>query len=219
MTLSFPDLVDEMQRSHHAHTIILYGSRARGDATHDSDVDIACFADVAEVYRDARLWSAYYLDAFIYPTASLHAPSVDDMLKLCGGKVLLDARNLADALLSSLSMHLHKPVAPLAKSEIQMRSVWANKMLARIARGDIEANYRRHWLLFQLLEDCYAIAELRYPGPKLAFADLASRAPATRDAFQRALAPDASHQSICDLVAHLESLALMQQSASTGTSG
>lgn len=63
-----PALVTELKRSHHAHTIILYGSRARGDATAESDIDVACFADIAETTRDARLWQGMYSTAsFIRP--------------------------------------------------------------------------------------------------------------------------------------------------------
>ena len=37
-----------LRRAHRVHTIILYGSYARGDATAESDVDVAAFADDRE---------------------------------------------------------------------------------------------------------------------------------------------------------------------------
>lgn len=49
-------LVAELVSLHGAHTIIVYGSRARGDATAESDIDVAAFADVATTTRDARVW-------------------------------------------------------------------------------------------------------------------------------------------------------------------
>ena len=81
-----------------------------------------------------------------------------------------------------------------------MRRVWARKMLGRIRRGDLEAHYRRHWLLFQLLEDHFALRGRWYRGPKLALAELARADAATSAAFATALAPDAPLEAIDALV-------------------
>lgn len=196
-------LVAEM-RAHGAHTLLLYGSHARGDATAESDVDVAAFADVPETYRDARLFEGVFLDAFIYPTSLAESAPTEELLKLGGSHVLIDDRGLAAPLLERVAELESAPVEPLPDHEVQTRRVWARKMVARIARGDIEAHYRRHWLLFQLLEDHYAIEARRYPGPKRAFSDLSSRAPETFAAFDRALAPDAPLEAIERLVDHLE---------------
>src|SRR5689334_667758 len=101
------ELIAEMQRMHAVHAIILYGSHARGDATPESDIDIACFADVERTVRDARLWNGVFLDAFVYPTE----PPIDlDMLKLRGGRVLLDQRGIAGPLLDQLEqLHAEGP--------------------------------------------------------------------------------------------------------------
>ena len=87
-----------------------------------------------------------------------------------------------------------------------MRRVWAQKMVARVRRGDVEANYRYHWLLFQLLEDHYPMMGRRYPGPKRAFADLAARDPATFTAFESALVPGARFDAVEGLVTYLDDL-------------
>jgi predicted nucleotidyltransferase len=39
-------LIEDLRRAHGVHTLILYGSHARGDATSASDIDVAGFADV-----------------------------------------------------------------------------------------------------------------------------------------------------------------------------
>jgi hypothetical protein len=198
-------LIGELRREHGAHTIILYGSRARGDATPDSDIDVAAFANVAETTRDARLWNGLYLDGFVYPTAVMEAPEVS-MLKMLGGRVLLDEQQLAGSLFERLAALERKGPPVLPETEQRMRRAWARKMLARIKRNDVEAHYRQHWLLFQLLEDYFELRGEWYRGPKLALAGLAVSAPETFAAFERALAPAASHETIVALVDHIVGL-------------
>jgi len=193
-------LVEELRRMHCAHTIILYGSRARGDATAESDIDVAAFADVPETTRDARLWDSMYLDGFVYPTAIASAPVDVDLLKLCGGRALLDERGLAGPLFERLSALEHAGPGVLSDPEQRMRCVWARKMQARIRRGDVEAHYRYHWLLFQLLEDHFAMRGAWYRGPKRALAHLHECEPAVYAAFAAALAPGSSLAALDELV-------------------
>jgi hypothetical protein len=192
-------LTEELRREHSVHTLILYGSRARGDATPESDIDVAGFADVTETSRDARLWNGLFLDAFVYPTALMQASDAD-LLKLCGGRVLLDERQLAVPLLERLANLERQGLPAPPKGDLQMRRVWARKMLARVRRGDIEAHYRRHWLLYQLLEDYFALRGERYRGPKEALAALQRSDPATYAAFERALVPDGTLDALEELV-------------------
>jgi hypothetical protein len=192
-------LTEELRREHGVHTLILYGSRARGDATPESDIDVAGFADVTATSRDARLWRGMYLDAFVYPVAVAQAPDAE-MLKLCGGRVLLDERQLAGPLFDRLAALDRQGPPAQPETEQRMRRVWARKMLARIRRGDPEALYRHHWLLYQLLEDYYALRNQWYRGPKLALADLRAREPATFAAFEQALALQAPHDALVALV-------------------
>ncbi|MEJ7602443.1 MAG: nucleotidyltransferase domain-containing protein [Kofleriaceae bacterium] len=194
-------LIAELRRAHAAHTIILYGSRARGDATADSDIDVATFADVATMTRDARPWVGLYLDGFVYPTEVATAEPLDpDLLKFVGARVLVDDRGLAGPLLARLTALDREPPPPAAADHRQMLRVWSRKMLSRIQRGDVEAHYRRHWLLYQLLEDYFTLRGERYRGPKLALAGLLRDRPATFAAFERALAPDAPHAALEALV-------------------
>jgi predicted nucleotidyltransferase len=195
------ELVQELSGAHAAHTVILYGSRARGDAGPESDVDVTAFADVSEGYRDARLWKGLYLDAFIEPTAEADGPAREEQLKLLGGRVLLDERGLGARLLERLRELNARGPRPLSESERRLRRVWAHKMLARIGRDDLEARYRHHWLLFQILEDDFTLRDEWYRGPKLALVELAARRPATHAALVRALEPGAPREALVSLVA------------------
>jgi uncharacterized protein len=192
-------LIEDLRRAHGVHTMILYGSRARGDATAESDIDVAGFAEVPATVRDARLWNGMFLDAFVYPTALAQTPDAD-MLKLCGGRVLLDERQLAGPLLAELAILDRQAPAPLPESHLRMLRVWARKMLVRVRREDVEAHYRRHWLLQQLLEDYFTLRGERYRGPKEALAGLRVNAPAVFAASERALAPGGTDEELEALV-------------------
>jgi hypothetical protein len=199
-------LVEDLRHRHSAHTIILYGSYARGDATEESDVDVVAFADVAKTLRDARPWRGAVLDAFVYPSA--YAGSSDtDLLKLCGGCVLLDQRGIARPLLERLAVLEREGPLELAEDDQRMRRVWARKTLARVRRGDTEAHYRRHQLLYQLLEDHFALRRAWYRGPKQALELLRRDDPAAFAAFERALAPDAPVEALDTLVDQVVGLA------------
>jgi predicted nucleotidyltransferase len=55
-------VVVDLQERYNPHTIILYGSRARGDHTSSSDIDVVCFAEGATPVGDARDFEGLYLD-------------------------------------------------------------------------------------------------------------------------------------------------------------
>jgi hypothetical protein len=199
--VKLPDtLLDELRRTAPVHTVLLYGSFARGDATPESDLDVAGFADVPATRHDGRRLGSLFLDAFVYPTERAIAPPDDELRKLRGARVLLDERGLAGPLLAALDALEASPPRPLDEGARRTLGAWAHKMLARIARDDVEAHYRRHWLLMQVLEDHFALEGRWYPGPKLALAGLAEQQPALHAAFAAALYPAADLPAIAALV-------------------
>jgi predicted nucleotidyltransferase len=192
-------LCDELVQRHGVHTVILYGSRANGSALPGSDIDIAAFWPADQALRDTGQFHGEYLDLFIYPDRLLAQPSADD-LKLRGGKVMLQRGDEAQRCLAALdALHAAGP-APLPDDELQARRDWARKMLGRIARGDTEGHYRRAWLQMALLEDWFVLRGRWFEGPKRALAWLAEHEPATRLAFDAALAPGASWDTLRLLV-------------------
>lgn len=62
-------IIDELTSLYHCHTIILYGSRARGDSTPTSDYDVAGITKLREKKRIARFDEKHgvYHDIFVYP--------------------------------------------------------------------------------------------------------------------------------------------------------
>jgi predicted nucleotidyltransferase len=176
-------LIAELRRAHRAHTVVLYGSRARGDATADSDIDVAVFTDAPTADRDARRWRGTWLDAFVHPTADLHAPPSIEQLKLDGAQVLVDDRGLAGPWLARIHAWIARGPAPLSEADARLRRSWAHKTLARLGRADDEALHRFHLLLVQLLEDDFALRGEWYRGPKQGLHDLRVRRPTTYAAY------------------------------------
>jgi predicted nucleotidyltransferase len=182
--------VDELVKKHGCHTVILYGSRGRGDWTEESDYDLIGFRDDGEKFRDARLIEGKYLDAFVYPVKDI-AGQEKEFLRIRQGKILLERDSFARELLAKLDQVFAEGPKPLPEDEIQTIRVWIGKMLARIGKGDIEGNYRRAWLQYDLIESYFALRKRWYLGPKESFRWLSVHDSDAYSLFERALKPEA----------------------------
>ncbi|HZC15553.1 MAG TPA: nucleotidyltransferase domain-containing protein [Caulobacteraceae bacterium] len=193
-------LVERLQRDEACHTIILYGSRARGDAIAQSDYDVIAFRDRdGTVFREAGRWRGALIDLFIYPTTRAESADVD-LIHILGGKVLVDRDGLGQRLLDRLDeLHAAGPAA-LPADELAARRAWCWKTLDRLARGDIEGDYRRAWLLTTLLETYFVLRNAWYPGPKAAFEQLRASDLGAYALFEAALELNAPLEAIEALV-------------------
>ena len=182
-------IVTRLREHHRCHTVILYGSRARGDGTADSDYDLLGIRDDGEeIVRDTGLWQGVHLDLFIHPRTK--AEQADEtLLKINGGRVLCEKEGCGTALLAKVAA-FHAAGSPsLPPDEIEARHNWYGKMLQRIARGDAEGNYRRVWMLTAALEDYFVLRGMWYAGPKAALAWLRRESSEAYAAFDAALGP------------------------------
>lgn len=182
--------VAELQRDHGCHTVVLYGSRARGDWTAASDYDLLGVRDDGPTYRVARQEPGGYLDGFVYGAPDLAEPG-EDRLYMRGGRVLVQRDGWGDRFLAALDVVWSRPPAPWAADDREASRVWAAKTLARVARGDVEADYRRVMLLHDTLGDWFRARGKRFEGPKAALAWLAAHEPAAFALVAAALKPGA----------------------------
>ena len=169
----------------------------------DSDYDIVAFRDGDHpVLRETGHWRGAQLDIFVYPTVRL--ANVDEtLLHIRGGRVISERGVLGSEFLAELERIYRQPPTPLSKDVIDAKRNWAHKMVQRAAHGDIEGNFRRVWLLTQLLEDYYLVRGRRYPGPKEAFRDLAKSDVQALRAFRVALEPSSALSDISAAAAHV----------------
>lgn len=195
-------IIQHLTAQYQAHTIILYGSQADGSATAASDYDVAAYAPVATEIHDNAERHGVHWDVFIYPEAALATPAAAD-LKLRQGHILLQRGTQAQDFLAGLEAIYQVGPPALPPEDALVRQQWAEKMLGRIGRGDVEGHYRRAWLLMSLLEDYFAIRGRWYQGPKKSFAWLAANTAEDFTAFERALRPEAGLDDIRRLTARV----------------
>jgi len=72
------EIIEYLKSRYLVHTIILYGSRARDEATNTNDYDIVALCEQSEFIRDCKIFKGLYLDAFIYPESKF--PYEDDYI-------------------------------------------------------------------------------------------------------------------------------------------
>ena len=180
------------------HTAILYGSYVRGDWDVASDIDVVAFRDGAEPTHAAGRWRGMFLDLFVYPTDAEPTP---DWLRIHGGRVLFQRDDEGDRVLAAVAA-LHEAGPPLlAADAARTRRLWLEKMLARAAKGDVEGDYRRHWLLSTLLEDYCALRRRWYLGPKQTLLALERENPDDLAVLGAAFEPGATLEAIGAAVA------------------
>jgi predicted nucleotidyltransferase len=183
---------------HQCHAVVLYGSRAKGTDDPSSDWDVLGVRSEGPSIREALSLGDAWLDAFIH--AEEHFEKLDEgSLRFLNGRVLVDQRGFAKRLLERIAAFEKQGPPPLA-DEAAVRA-WYPKMLARIARGDIEARYRRAWLRFEALEAWFRLRGMWYRGPKESFAYLEAHEPQVHATFARALDPAATDDDLAALVA------------------
>ena len=196
------EIVETLTVDHGCHSVILYGSRARGDFQPTSDWDVAGIRETGATapLRVARAFHGAWLDAFVYAEAALTV--IDpEMLRFLPARILVDERGFAKALLERIITLDQQGPPPLPEGEEEMVRVWYAKMLVRIARGDLESKYRQVELLFQALDNYFKLRRIWYRGPKAGLPWLARHDPETHAAFVRALEP---HASLGDLRALIQ---------------
>jgi predicted nucleotidyltransferase len=165
--LTLKSIIEILEVEFSCHTIILYGSRARGDFNDISDYDVIGFSDDnKDSVRKAKILDAQYLDLWVYPTQAMNSPD-QSMSRVIGGVVLRQRDRLGDDFLSLIEKA--NTWQPSPEWDKNLQKIWALKMFERAFVNDIEGKYRKHWLVYSLLEMYFQLQDLEYTGSKIAF--------------------------------------------------
>jgi predicted nucleotidyltransferase len=192
------ELLDFLDSRFQPRVVILYGSAAHGQFSSAGDIDLVCFTTEKERYPEALLWNDQLLDVWVHPLED--AEAVDDFRRLHDGRVLRDDRGLGQALVDRVAARLSVPPPKLDQRHDRHRRDWIWKMFDRASRGDIEGHHRRHWLLHDLPETWCDLSQRHYLGPSHTLKQVRIESPATYQAFESALKPDASLNDVERLV-------------------
>ncbi len=188
-----PDaLADEMARRHGAHTVLLYGSRARGDASERSDVDVIAVRPSGGAARDLRPWRGWALDVHVHDEAGVEALLSARSPDLRDAIVLRQRDGLGDRIVAAVRARLAEPPPALSPADAAALWAWGDKMRARVAHPDpLLAAYHRATLLVESLPAWAEVRRRWFHGGKAALASLAVEDPTTRDAYEVAARPGA----------------------------
>jgi len=192
-------IISKMQDQYGCPTVILYGSHARREATETSDYDIIAIREKGETERDCTFLDNVYLDAFIYSEEAILNPD-DSFIRMKDGIVLSQKDKIGDQLVERVRDKFSQGPRKLSFSEKTVIITWSEKMLKRAEVGDIEGNYRRHWLLYDLLEAYFQLRDQWYLGPKESLQWLKINQPNIYSLFDTALQPSAPIVSIKKLI-------------------
>lgn len=136
---------------------------------------------------------------YIYPEAVIKDIDLT-LIRIKDGIVIYQKKQLGDQLLKKVGKIFKKGPPKIARTEKKIIIPWAHKMLNRAKEKDMEGDFRRHWLLYDLLIAYFQLRDLWYLGPKESFQWLKENDLAAYKAFQRALKPQANFSDIKKLI-------------------
>lgn len=179
-------IVRELTQKHCCHTVVLYGSRARGLNTPTSDYDVIGIRGTGRKLRIAKRQNGFYWDVFIYPEKDLRKLK-EEHFAWKNAQVLHEEGRYGSVLLRRIAKLLRKPYKAQPRYEINTTRVWAQKELDRCRMKDIQGLFRRAEFQAVLIEHYFFMRQKRFLGPKEGFTWLKENDPKTFSLIQRAL--------------------------------
>jgi len=153
-----------LEKKYNPKLIILYGSFSSNTENELSDIDMACFSDVAEESHDSSKIGLFLLDAWIHPLAELKRPG--KYLHFLPCQCLHDELEVFEKFTKSIEKARRKKQKPIKKNEKDILDPWIEKMIKRSTLEDEEAYYRYNWLIHDFPELYCKYLNIYYDGPK-----------------------------------------------------
>lgn len=179
-------IVKELTTKHRCHTVILYGSRARGLTTATSDYDVVGIQSRGNKHRIAKKQRGFFWDVFVYPEKDLRKLG-EEQFAWKDAQVLFQKGTYGTVLLRRLDRLLNKPFTPHPQYQVDVTKVWAQKQLERCRMTDVQGLFRRVEFLTALVDHYFYVRQKRFLGPKEGFSWIEKNDPETFKLIRRAL--------------------------------
>jgi predicted nucleotidyltransferase len=179
-------IVEELRTKNGCHTIVLYGSRARGLTTPTSDYDVFGVRRSGEKTRIAKKQNGAYWDVFVYSEKDLRKLG-EAQFSWRNARLLYAEGQYGKSLMKRIDTLLKKPYKPRPQYEIDVVVAWAQKQLERCRMKDIQALFRRAEFQAALIDHYFFVRQKRFLGPKAGFVWLEKNDPKTFALIKRAL--------------------------------
>lgn len=198
------DLVRTLRVVHGCHTVLLYGSRARGAEDTASDVDVLGVTASGPTKRLLKVVEGVVIDAFVEPESALEELS-EAALRFEHGRVLWEEDDYGTRLLERVAAKAAAGPTPLDAEADRSARLWLYRTLRRSRHGyddagDLASLQRRAWLQAELLTEYFRLREQWYRGVKVSVAWLAAHDPPVYQRVARALRHDASYADLEEAV-------------------
>ena len=128
-------LAKDFAARHGCHAVLLYGSHASGAAGKASDCDVLGLRARGPALRDVRRWRGLEIDGFVETASKLDPARDPELLRLRGGRVLLDRRGLGARLLRRVDAVWRKGRPRTPPDQVVAARAWAMRMLRRAGEG------------------------------------------------------------------------------------
>jgi uncharacterized protein len=158
-------IINELVTKHSCHTVILYGSRARGLTTPTSDYDVIGIRKRGKSLRIAKQQKGFFWDVFVYPEKDL-VKLGEERFSWKNARVLFQKGTYGTNLIVRIDTLLKTPFKPHPKFEVDVIKVWSQKQLERCKMDDIQGLFRRAEFLAAFVDHYFFVRQKRYLGPK-----------------------------------------------------
>ncbi len=194
-------MLEVLQKHFTFQTAILYGSQASGEASTESDYDLLLIKKDGPRERKILETQGICLDVIVDPEGEMQ--NLSNYLYLFNSNILKDESGLGAKLVASVKDFLAKPPRPIPPERTHQRKKQSLDLIRYAAESTALGNYRRHWLLFNLLPQYFDLRQKWFLGDKNALNWLRENDPGTFKLFERAFEPSSSIKELKNLVEHV----------------
>ncbi len=194
------DLVRALRVAHGCHTVVLYGSHARGAEDSTSDLDVLGVTASGTPKRLLKVAEGIVIDAFVEPESALEVLT-ESALRFEHGRVLWEEDDYGTRLLERVAALAAEGPPRLEAEADRSARLWLYRTLRRTKQSyddddDLASLQRRALLQSELLTEYFRLRERWYRGVKLSVAWLATHDPPVYQRIARALRHEASYDDL-----------------------